>query len=251
VSTDYSSFFTKSFFCPNRWKLIQSVPVEIKISFKVSNETCFFKWNTSNKMYKQFLILIQILWFKQIELPTQLLNYFSCSNKSHIIQSLPYRVVFVRRGLQHLFLSFVGETCTNVWWDFGSLARLSLLGRREEDVANVCVISFVSLRRYQCNLILQPWKKSNLCKVKFQAFSQKSRNDWLIRIVTVYKINLKVLRNFPITGEKKETHYVKLGNKRRQSSKRNYYISPKVIIKAIIIIRDHTFNLQETGRTQW
>ena len=33
------------------------------------------------------------------------------------------------------------------------------------------------------------------------------------------------------------THYVKLGKKRRETSKRNYYIiSPRVIIKAIIII---------------
>jgi len=33
------------------------------------------------------------------------------------------------------------------------------------------------------------------------------------------------------------THYVKLGKKRRESSKRNYYImSPRVIIKPIIII---------------
>ena len=36
------------------------------------------------------------------------------------------------------------------------------------------------------------------------------------------------------------THYVKLGKKRRESSKRNYYIiSPRVIIKAIIIISTH------------
>jgi len=33
------------------------------------------------------------------------------------------------------------------------------------------------------------------------------------------------------------THYVKLGKRRRESSKRNYYIiSPRVIIKAIITI---------------
>jgi len=33
------------------------------------------------------------------------------------------------------------------------------------------------------------------------------------------------------------THYVKLGKKRRESSKRNYYIvSPREMIKAIIII---------------
>jgi len=33
------------------------------------------------------------------------------------------------------------------------------------------------------------------------------------------------------------THYVKLGKKRREGFKRNYYIiSPRVIIKAIIII---------------
>jgi len=33
------------------------------------------------------------------------------------------------------------------------------------------------------------------------------------------------------------THYVKLGNKSRESSKRDYYIiSPRVIIKALIII---------------
>jgi hypothetical protein len=37
------------------------------------------------------------------------------------------------------------------------------------------------------------------------------------------------------------THYVKLGKKRRESSKRNYYIiSPGVIIKAIIIITCRT-----------
>jgi len=34
------------------------------------------------------------------------------------------------------------------------------------------------------------------------------------------------------------THYVKLGKKRQESSKRNYYItSPRVIIKVIIIIK--------------
>ena len=33
------------------------------------------------------------------------------------------------------------------------------------------------------------------------------------------------------------THHVKIGEKKRESSKRNYYfISPRVIIKAIIII---------------
>ena len=38
------------------------------------------------------------------------------------------------------------------------------------------------------------------------------------------------------------THYVKLGKKRRKSSKRNYYIiSQRVILKAIII------HLQRTG----
>ena len=36
------------------------------------------------------------------------------------------------------------------------------------------------------------------------------------------------------------THYVKLGKKRRESSKRNYYIiSARVIIRAIIIITNH------------
>jgi len=40
---------------------------------------------------------------------------------------------------------------------------------------------------------------------------------------------------------KNATHYVKLGKKRRESSKRNYYIiSPRVIIKAIIIIQNST-----------
>jgi len=39
------------------------------------------------------------------------------------------------------------------------------------------------------------------------------------------------------------THYVKLGEKRRESSKRNYYIiSPRVIIKAIIT-KDGCFRL--------
>ena len=34
------------------------------------------------------------------------------------------------------------------------------------------------------------------------------------------------------------THHVKLGKKRRESSKRNYYIvSPRVTVKAIIIMK--------------
>ena len=38
------------------------------------------------------------------------------------------------------------------------------------------------------------------------------------------------------------TDYVKLGKKRRESSKRNYYIiSPGVIIKAIINIKSHAY----------
>ena len=38
--------------------------------------------------------------------------------------------------------------------------------------------------------------------------------------------------------QRKQRHSLKLGKKRRESSKRNYYIiSPRVIIKAIIIIR--------------
>jgi len=38
---------------------------------------------------------------------------------------------------------------------------------------------------------------------------------------------------------KNNTDYAKLGKKRRESSKRNYYIiSPRVIIKAIIITID-------------
>jgi len=37
--------------------------------------------------------------------------------------------------------------------------------------------------------------------------------------------------------QRKQRHLLKLGKKRRESSKRNYYnISPRVIIKAIIII---------------
>jgi len=38
-----------------------------------------------------------------------------------------------------------------------------------------------------------------------------------------------------------DTHYVKLDKKRRESSNRNYYIiSPRVMIKAIIIIHTRT-----------
>ena len=40
-----------------------------------------------------------------------------------------------------------------------------------------------------------------------------------------------------LNNAKNATHYVKLGKKRRENSKRNYYIiCPRVIIKAIIII---------------
>jgi len=38
--------------------------------------------------------------------------------------------------------------------------------------------------------------------------------------------------------QRKQSHSLKLSKKRRESSKRNYYIfSPRVIIKAIIIIK--------------
>jgi len=40
-------------------------------------------------------------------------------------------------------------------------------------------------------------------------------------------------------------HYVKLGKKRRENSKRNYYISsPRVMIKAIIIILSPIVNIK-------
>ena len=46
------------------------------------------------------------------------------------------------------------------------------------------------------------------------------------------------------TNNANNAHYVKLGKKRRESSRRNYYIiSPRVIIKAIII--------KEDGRVLW
>ena len=53
------------------------------------------------------------------------------------------------------------------------------------------------------------------------------------------------------------THNVKLGKKRRESSKRNYYIiSPRVIIKAIIIIttslnRGPTPTMGMVGKPAW
>jgi len=48
--------------------------------------------------------------------------------------------------------------------------------------------------------------------------------------------------------QRKQHHSLKLGKKRRESSKRNYYmVSPRVIIKAIIIMinRMHTIRLVE------
>ena len=42
--------------------------------------------------------------------------------------------------------------------------------------------------------------------------------------------------------QRKQHHSLKLGTKRRESSKRNYYIiSPRMIIKAIIIIVMNTY----------
>ena len=47
------------------------------------------------------------------------------------------------------------------------------------------------------------------------------------------------------------THYVKLGKKRQERSKRNYYIiSPRVIIKAIIIIMSHASSVACSRDTQ-
>ena len=46
-----------------------------------------------------------------------------------------------------------------------------------------------------------------------------------------------VLHHLQKDKQRKQRHSLKLGKKRRESSKRNYYIiSPRVIIKAIIII---------------
>jgi len=49
------------------------------------------------------------------------------------------------------------------------------------------------------------------------------------------------------------THYVKLGKKRRESSKHNYYIiSPRVIIKSIITSqRQQTLLLHEKSMGEW
>jgi len=48
---------------------------------------------------------------------------------------------------------------------------------------------------------------------------------------------MNVFHHLQKDKQRKQRHSLKLGKKRRESSKRNYYIiSPKVIIKAIIII---------------
>jgi len=49
-----------------------------------------------------------------------------------------------------------------------------------------------------------------------------------------------VFRHLQKDKQSKKRHSLKLGKKRRESSKRNHYIiSPRVIIKAIIIIDIH------------
>jgi len=48
-----------------------------------------------------------------------------------------------------------------------------------------------------------------------------------------------------IINSNNATHYVKLGKKRRKSSKRHYYIiSPRVILKAIIIMSFENFSFK-------
>ena len=48
---------------------------------------------------------------------------------------------------------------------------------------------------------------------------------------------MSVFHHLQKDKQRKQRHSLKLGKKRRKSSKRNYYIiSPRVIIKAIIII---------------
>jgi len=52
-----------------------------------------------------------------------------------------------------------------------------------------------------------------------------------------------------INNANNATHYVKLGKKRRESYKRNYYIiSPKVIIKAIISIMETNQHTKTSSR---
>jgi len=47
---------------------------------------------------------------------------------------------------------------------------------------------------------------------------------------------LLVFHHLQKDKERKQRHSLKLGKKGRESSKRNYYVVPRVIIKAIIII---------------
>jgi len=49
---------------------------------------------------------------------------------------------------------------------------------------------------------------------------------------------MNVFHHLQKDKQRKQRHSLKLGKKRRESSKLNYYIiSPRVIIKAIVIIR--------------
>ena len=49
-------------------------------------------------------------------------------------------------------------------------------------------------------------------------------------------MNVFIFHHLQKDKQRKQRHSLKLGKKRRESSKRNYYIiSPRVIIKAIII----------------
>ena len=63
--------------------------------------------------------------------------------------------------------------------------------------------------------------------------TEEGRTSWIDMNVFQFFIIYKRTNN-----ANNATHYVKLGQKRRESSKRNYYIiSPRMIIKAIIIIQ--------------
>jgi len=49
---------------------------------------------------------------------------------------------------------------------------------------------------------------------------------------------MNVFHHLQKDKQRKQRHLLKLGKKKRKSSKRNYYIiSPRVMIKAIIIIK--------------
>jgi len=127
--------------------------------------------------------------------------------------------------------------------EFNALAFDTLWSETRQGETIVCFHFCESCVLCKSRKDSQRWKNSRLMNVNLHHLytGVEERGYWggqdLILITLDRHACFSVFHHLQKDRQRKQRHSLKLGKKRQESSKRNYYIiSPRVIIKAIIII---------------